>query len=201
VKIYTIVGGVNGVGKSSLSGVLKAERTDLGYVIDVDKLAIENKCGAIESGKIALAKIEDCLARELSFTQETTLSGLKTEKTIKKARDLGYSVRLFYIGLNTLDESVERIKNRVARGGHNIHEYDVKRRFAKRFDDVVKILPYCDFAFFYDNDNGFVVVGEYRNGEIICRGDYFPKWFVELKKQFESRRYCSHPDRVTRRLH
>jgi len=184
MKSYTIVGGVNGVGKSSLSGVLKAERTDLGYIIDVDKLAVENQCGAIESGKIALAKIEDFLARGLSFTQETTLSGLKTEKTVKVARDKGYTVRLFYIGLDTLDESVERIKNRVTRGGHNIQEDDVERRFGKRFDDVIKILPYCDFALFYDNDNGFVVVGEYRNGEIICKGEYKPKWFVELKKQY-----------------
>ena len=32
MKTYTIIAGVNGVGKSSLTGVLKAERNDLGYV-------------------------------------------------------------------------------------------------------------------------------------------------------------------------
>jgi len=181
MKTYTIVGGVNGVGKSSLSGVLKVERLDLGHIIDVDKLAVENSCGAIESGKLALTKIEDFLDRGLSFTQETTLSGQRTEKTIRIAKEKGYTVRLFYIGLNTLDESVERIKNRVLRGGHNIQEDDVERRFGKRFDDVAKILPYCDEAHFFDNDNGFVEVGEYKNGEIICKGDYKPKWFVELK--------------------
>ena len=53
MKNYTIIGGVNGVGKSSLSGVLKVERLDLGYVIDVDKLAVENKCGAIDSSSAA----------------------------------------------------------------------------------------------------------------------------------------------------
>ena len=184
MKNYTIVGGVNGVGKSSLSGVLKEERRDLGYVIDVDKLAVENKCGAIESGKIALTKINEHLDRGLSFTQETTLSGMKTEQTARTAKEKGYTVQLLYIGLDTLDESIERIKNRVARGGHNIQEDDIERRFVKRFDDVIKVLPYCDFALFYDNNNGFVVVGEYRNGEIICKGDYKPNWFVELKKHF-----------------
>ena len=181
MKNYTIVGGVNGVGKSSLSGVLKVERLDLGYIIDVDKLAVESKCGAIESGKLALVKIEEFLNRGLSFTQETTLSGQRTEKTIRIAKENGYTVRLFYIGLDTLEECVERIKNRVQRGGHNIQEDDVERRFEKRFNDVVKILPYCDEAHFFDNDNGFVEVGEYRNGEIICMGDYKPKWFAELK--------------------
>ena len=109
---------------------------------------------------------------------------MKTERTIRAAREKGYAVQLFYIGLDTLDESVGRIKNRVARGGHNIQEDDVKRCFGKRYDDVIRILPYCDSAFFYDNDSGFVVVGEYRNGEIICKGDFKPKWFTELKKHY-----------------
>jgi len=187
MKSYTIVGGVNGVGKSSLSGVLKTERTDLGYIIDVDKLAVEHKCDAIESGKIALTKIDECLDKGLSFTQETTLSGVRTEKTLRIAKENGYTVRLFYIGLDTLSESIKRIHNRVAKGGHNIQEDDVERRFEKRFNDVVNILPYCDEAHFFDNDNGFVEVGEYKNGEILCKGDYKPKWFIELKIHYRSR--------------
>ena len=56
MKIYTIVGGVNGTGKSSLTGVLKARQTDLGMIIDVDKLSIEQG-GAIAGGKEALSRI------------------------------------------------------------------------------------------------------------------------------------------------
>lgn len=36
MKIYTIVGGVNGVGKSSFTGVLKERSTDLGTIIEDD---------------------------------------------------------------------------------------------------------------------------------------------------------------------
>lgn len=42
MKIYTIVAGVNGTGKSSLTGALKAERSDLGCIIDVDKLTVQH---------------------------------------------------------------------------------------------------------------------------------------------------------------
>ena len=38
MKIYTIIGGVDGVGKSSLTGVLAAENDDLGVIIDTDKI-------------------------------------------------------------------------------------------------------------------------------------------------------------------
>ena len=37
MKTYTIIAGVNGCGKSSLTGVLKTEIDNLGKVIDVDK--------------------------------------------------------------------------------------------------------------------------------------------------------------------
>ena len=39
MKTYTIIGGVNGSGKSSLTGALKSERADLGMIVDVDKIA------------------------------------------------------------------------------------------------------------------------------------------------------------------
>ena len=178
--VYTIIAGVNGVGKSSFSGVLKTERSDLGYIIDVDRIAVENKCSAIEAGKKALNRIDDYILRGVSFAQETTLSGQKTVKTVQSAKEKGYQVRLFYIGLNTFEECMERIRNRVEKGGHNIQERDVGRRYGKRFEDLVKIILYCDEAHFFDNENGFTEVGEYRNGEIICKGDYRPGWLSEL---------------------
>ncbi len=180
MKLYTIVGGVNGVGKSSFTGVLKGSRTDLGLLIDVDKLTAELGGDVMAGGRAAVQKIRDCLAKGVSFTQETTLSGHKTEQTARDAREKGYSVRLYYIALDTPEESLERIENRVRHGGHNIRETDVLRRFAGRWEAVAKILPYCDEAAFYDNDNGFVRVAEYRNGELLPIGDLRPAWLREL---------------------
>ena len=177
---YTIIAGVNGVGKSSLSGVLKSERSDLGYIVDVDKIGAENKCTPIDAGKIAIKKINNFLTKEVSFSQETTLSGQRIEKTVKTAKEKGFEIRLFYIGLNTSDECLKRIQNRVEKGGHNIGVDDVERRYNKRFDDLIKILPYCDEVRLFDNENGFVEVAEYKNGEIIVKGDYKPIWLMEL---------------------
>ena len=56
----------------------------------------------------------------------------------------------------------------------------MERRFAGRWEAVAKILPYCDEAEFYDNDNGFVKVAEYRNGELRTVGRLCPKWLSEL---------------------
>lgn len=181
MKIYTIVGGVNGTGKSSLTGVLKAQLNDLGVIVDVDKITAQVGGSAIQGGKIALDRIADCLNKGISFTQETTLSGRKTEATAAQAKAQGYFVRLYYVGLDTPEECLQRIENRVKHGGHDIREEDVLRRFAGRWEAVSKVLPYCDEAHFFDNFNGFVEVAEYKNGELITKGDKLPAWVVELK--------------------
>ena len=181
MKTYTIIGGVNGTGKSSLTGVLKAQRNDLGRIIDVDIIAAQNGGSAILGGKIALERIREWLDRGLSFTQETTLSGRKTEVTVQQARERGSIIRLFYVGLDSAEECLQRIENRVAHGGHDIREEDVLRRFAGRWEAVAKILPYCEEAHFFDNYNGFVEVAEYVNGELIVKGSKLPLWVVELQ--------------------
>ena len=184
MQIYTIIGGVNGCGKSSLTGALKAERSDLGLIIDVDKLAAQLG-SPVEGGKAAVRKIDQCLEKGISFTQETTLSGARTERTIRRAKERGYTIRLYYIGLDTMEESLGRIANRVAKGGHDIPKEDVERRFQSRFADVLRVLPYCDEARFFDNDNGFVEVAEYRNGELIPRVSTPPRWLLELMERVE----------------
>lgn len=180
MKLYTIIGGVNGVGKSSFTGVLKGSRDDLGQIIDVDKITAQLGGDALAGGKEAIRRIDAALEKGVSFTQETTLSGYRTERTARKAREAGYSVRLYYVGLNTPEESLERIQNRVRRGGHDIDREDVLRRFAGRWEAVEKVLPYCDTAEFYDNDNGFRLVAEYRNGELLLLGENAPVWILEL---------------------
>ena len=180
MKTYTIVAGVNGAGKSSLTGVLRAQMTNLGKIVDVDKMIV--KCGGnvIEGGKKSIELIDECLEKGICFTQETTLSGHRILNTVKQAIEKGYYIRLYYVGLNSVEESLVRIENRVKKGGHNIPDSDVKRRFNKRFEDLTAILQYCDEATFFDNENGFVAVAEYKNGEILQKGSLKPKWLEEL---------------------
>lgn len=180
MKTYTIIAGVNGCGKSSLTGVLRTEIDNLGKIIDVDKITVACGGNALEGGKKAIEIIEECLDKEICFTQETTLSGAKTLNTIKRAITKDYYIRLYYVGLDTIAESLLRIENRVKKGGHNINTETVAKRFDKRFDDLLMVLPYCNEATFYDNDNGFVTVAKYKNGELQTISQNKPKWLIEL---------------------
>lgn len=153
----------------------------MGIIIDTDKITAQFGGDKIKGGKEAIRKINDCLEKEISFTQETTLSGVRTLKTIKQARDKSYFVRLYYVGVSSSAESIKRIKNRVEKGGHNIPDEDVIRRYSKRFEDLARVLPYCNEVRFFDNENGFAEKAEYKNGELVTKGRIIPQWLKELE--------------------
>ena len=166
---YTIIAGVNGTGKSSLRGVLEGQGVNLGHIIDPDQIAKKHQMDTIKAGRQALAEIDGCLRRNSSFTQETTLSGHRIEKNLQQARRQGYYIVLYYIGLSSAQESLLRIENRVRKGGHDI-------------PSDKRVFPYCDEVIFYDNENGFVKVAEYKNSQLNFYGDYRPDWLEDFLK-------------------
>ena len=154
---YIIIAGVNGTGKSSLRGVLEGQEVLLGHIIDADAIAKMNNYDNIKAGKKAVEEIKYCLDNNISFTQETTLSGHRTEKTIQQARN----------------------------GGLDIPKNDVCRRFDNRFDSLKRIVPLCDEVIFYDNENGFIKVAEIKNNKFNYSNGYRPKWITEFENKLK----------------
>lgn len=163
MKTYTIIAGVDGCGKSSLLGVLSTEIDNIGKIVDIEK-TISCIGNVIENDEKAIIVITEYLEKGICFTQETTLSGKKILNNIKRAIKKDYYIRLYYVGLNSMEESLLRIENYVKKGGHNLDIKAVENQYLKRFDDLMLILPYCNEATFYDNDNGFVAVAKFKNG-------------------------------------
>ena len=182
-KVYTIIAGVNGVGKSAFTGLLKNERDDLGIIINVDEIVAKEAGGSFTAGgKLAVERIRSAIDAGQSLTQETTLSGRFMRKTMLQAKEQGYTIRLHYIGLNDAYESVIRIRNRVLKGGHDIDSDDVKRRFEKRFTDLLNVIPLCDEVMFYNNENGFDYVAHIEAGEYTCLTDEKPDWLIQFEQ-------------------
>ena len=181
MKEYIIIAGINGTGKSSIRGVLEGEGKNLGYIIDADLIAKENNYDNIKSGKQAIEEINYCLENDLSFTQETTLSGKRTEKTIKQAKKQGYYVTLFYVGLNSVEKCLERISQRVKDGGHDIPKELVIHRYNNRIKSLEHVIPLCDKVVFVDNEKGFLKVAEMRNHKFLYTNGLRPEWLCEIK--------------------
>lgn len=167
---FTIVAGAVGVGKSSFIGALASFKNSLGEIIADDD-------------KTAVRRIQSCLDDGADFTLESTLPGENTLAVIKTATEKGYRITLYYIAVNSAEENLRRISNRVRKGGRDVSAKEVMRSYLHRFDDLPLILHYCDSAQFYDNENGFRYVAEYRNGEVIHADNRYPDWLKEMNEK------------------
>ena len=111
-----------------------------------------------------LERIEELLDNKVDFAFETTLTTLSYINTIKLAKELGYTITLLYFWLNDVNLAIERVKNRVREGGHNIAEETIKRRYYRGMNNLTgKFIDICDYWIVINNSGTpytFVAEGE-----------------------------------------
>ena len=151
----TVVGGPNGVGKSSFVATLRAAGYPLGRFLNPDDIAqtLSGTQGAreLQAGRETLRQSRALIASRTTFSRESTLSSNEILRTMKAAQETGYVIVLHFIGVADVETSKQRVRSRVARGGHDIPEAIQTRRFAKTFTTAARASQLADAAYFYDN--------------------------------------------------
>lgn len=107
---------------------------------------------SIEAGKIMLKRINDLIDRRQDFAFETTLSTRSFVNLINRAKLAGYTINLIYYWLDSVDLAKERVRTRVAEGGHSIPEDTIVRRYfagIKNFTHLYK--AHADYWLLIDN--------------------------------------------------
>jgi predicted ABC-type ATPase len=163
---FTVIAGANGCGKSTLTRWAKAFFQQ-SPVLDPDAIAVElqaefnTKLSDIEAGKEVLRSAEAFLNGRISFSVETTLSGGTYLRMLARARELGYKTRLFYIGTESVDINIVRIRARVLKGGHDVPIEDQLRRYPRSFRNLQPAIELADECVLLDNstDTGHRIVG------------------------------------------
>ena len=182
IKKFTIFAGVNGAGKSTL--FYSESNRDLGIRLNSDEilhslgLDWKDPSAQILAGKKLLQLQKECLSSGVSFNQETTLSGQTIFNAIKKAKELGYTIHLRYVGVATPEIAKKRVEQRIARGGHGVSEGTVERRFSTSKQNFLKIYPLCDSIIIYDNTELMTCVASIKDGKLTLIQEI--AWVKEL---------------------
>ncbi|HXY24382.1 MAG TPA: hypothetical protein VEI73_07005 [Candidatus Acidoferrum sp.] len=93
------------------------------------------------------------------FGFETTLAGRGHLNLVRRLKELSYTVRFFYLWLPTPDLALQRIHERVSRGGHDVPEAVVQRRFARSINNfLVHYRPIADEWILFDNSGAALSV-------------------------------------------
>lgn len=85
----------------------------------------------IAAGKKLINLLTECTQQGKNIAIESTLSGSFLEKHIKELKECGYEISLTFIFLASRELCIERIKSRVMKGGHDVPDEDVKRRYIR----------------------------------------------------------------------
>jgi predicted ABC-type ATPase len=129
-----IVGGPNGSGKSTFAEEY-VERFHIPY-LGADLIAAElcpedTWSSRNQAGRLFSRRLSENIKQGNSLVIESTLSGLSLKRHIEKANERDYEVILVFVTLDSPQLCIERIKERVAQGGHHVPDNDVIRRFSR----------------------------------------------------------------------
>ena len=153
-----VLAGVNGAGKSSVAGA--AIRAAGGEFFDPDAaarklLAANPGLGAVDANarawEVGRSRLERALAEGEFFAFETTLGGKTICELLLAGAARGAEIHLSFVGLAAPDLHIERVRRRVAAGGHDIPAEKIRQRFTTSRANLVRLLPHLAALYVYDN--------------------------------------------------
>jgi predicted ABC-type ATPase len=163
-----VIAGPNGAGKTTFASEYPPI-VDRGLpFVNADEIARELAQNGmrgtqtdLRAGRAMLVRVDSLVSAGANFALETTLASLTYAQKIPVWRQRGYVVSLIYIRLQSVEDSVARVRKRIAAGGHGIPEEALRRRFDRSlrcFEEVYK--PLVDEWLLWESREGRFVLLE-----------------------------------------
>lgn len=189
MPFLTVLAGPNGSGKSTLTSRLKYEGRE--NLLDPDAIAkridpTDPGRAAIRAGREVIQRTREYLRNGESFGIETTLSGGGYLETMRVARAQGFVVRLIFICVGNPEKNIQRVRERVAQGGHDVPEGDIRRRYERSLQNLPAALRLANEAWLYDNSGDEPrMVLETRDGTVVWSGQDEPAWVTRVRESIK----------------
>ena len=177
-KTLYVIAGPNGAGKSTFSQRGKVDAP----VIDPDAIArqinpSDPQAAAMAAGRQATKEAQEHITAGRSFARETTLAGRSALKLMDQAKEAGYRIELHFVGIDGWKRARARIDERVQNGGHDIPTKDLKRRFARSFENLKEAIEKADAGKLYDSTKRYRrTVAEIDKGQVRATLKNPPDW-------------------------
>lgn len=181
-----IIAGCNGAGKTTASFTILPEMLKCKEFVNSDEIAkglspfnASNIAVAVEASRIMYKRVKELISVSETFAMETTLATRSVVNLIREAQREGYFVTLLFFWLNTPELAIERVKMRVAAGGHDIPEQTIRRRYDAGIHNLFELyIPICDYWMITDNSMSpmqIIATGFKSDKKEIINSDIYTK--------------------------
>ena len=181
--VIVVIAGPNGAGKSTFYDTHIAQ-SEL-FFVNADIIALKSELSAYEAAEVAGQMRDNFVARRESFVFETVLSDPVGDKIdfLERAVAVGYTVVFFFVGVESAAISHNRVRMRVSQGGHAVPRGKLDTRYPRTMANLARAVRTLPSVFVFDNGDlqqPYRLLAEYRDGQLIERGDAWPKWFQSV---------------------
>ena len=133
-----IIAGPNGSGKTTFARSFLQEKKF--EFLNADEIAVEigskkKRANPVAAGKEYFKRLEILFKKKKNIIIESNLSGLFIKNQIERFKKEGYEITIVFVTLDNSQNCIDRIKERVNKGGHYVEDDDVKRRFVRSRDN------------------------------------------------------------------
>lgn len=181
MPLLHLLAGPNGAGKSSYVRDVLTPATGLPF-INADEIAAERWPDAqaehgYEAAQIAEAQRRDRIAEGASFISETVFSHPSKVQLVSDGVEAGYLVHLHVI-IVPVELTVQRVLERVRRGGHAVPEQKIRARYARLWGNVGQAIRIADVTQVLDNSSArapFRRCASFEHGALIGSASW-PVW-------------------------
>ena len=152
-----IIAGPNGAGKTTFAKEFLPHYAKCENFVNADLIAgglapFSPETAALRAGRLLLEQIRRLASKSSDFGFETTLAGVTYVSLLRKLKAQGYRIHLFFLWIPSVEMALARIADRVRRGGHEIPEPVVQRRFHKGIGHLFNLYrPFLDAWTLFDN--------------------------------------------------
>ena len=166
-----VIAGPNGAGKTTYARRFLPEEMHTREFVNANLIAaglspFAPDQAAFEAGRIMLHRLRELTAQRANFSFETTLSGRTYAPLLREMRAAGYRIRIDFLWIPELGLTRQRVRQRVAKGGHDIPDAVQQRRFHLGIRNLATLYrPHLDHWRLYDNTSAHPhLVAEEKDG-------------------------------------
>jgi len=151
------IAGPNGAGKSTTAPSLLRDALQVSEFVNADAIAgglsaFRPDSVAIPAGRAMLERLRHLAEVRADFAFETTLASRSFAPWLARLKRRGYHVHVLFLWLESADLAVNRVAARVRRGGHDVPEPTVRRRYERGLRNLFGLyLPLADSWQVFDN--------------------------------------------------